>query len=215
MGYGGKAAEQARARELRAQSWTLAAIAAELGVARSSVSVWVRDVEFVPRARRMSLRRPSSLMLARQREIGELRAAGAATIGQLSEREFLVAGTALYAAEGAKRDGSVRFANTDPRMLLFFATWLRRFFDIDEGRLRMRLYLHQGLDIVAATAFWSELVQIPVRQFTRPYRAESKTTWRRTKHEMGCPCLVYSCARTHRRVTGLVAALLSPVSIPG
>ena len=105
MGYGGKVAEQERARELRARSWTLKEIAAELGVAKSSVSHWVRDIEFVPRARRMGPRRPSSLMLAKWREIEELRAAGLEAIGRLSEREFLVAGTALYAAEGAKRDG--------------------------------------------------------------------------------------------------------------
>ena len=102
MGNGGKVAEQERARQLRARSWTLAEIATELGVAKSSVSLWVRDVEFVPRARRMGPRRPSSLMLAKRQEIEELRAAGLGAIGQLSEKEFLVAGTALYAAEGAK-----------------------------------------------------------------------------------------------------------------
>lgn len=110
MGYGGKVAEQDRARALRVQSWTLAEIAAELGVAKSSVSLWVRDVDFVPRARRMAPRRPSSLMLAKQAEIEELRTAGLEAIGRLSEREFLVAGLALYAGEGAKQDGAVRQA---------------------------------------------------------------------------------------------------------
>ncbi len=52
MGYGGKVKEQLRARELRAQSWTLQDIATELGVSKSSVSLWVRDVDFVPNPRR-------------------------------------------------------------------------------------------------------------------------------------------------------------------
>lgn len=51
MGYGGKVSEQQRARELRARAWTLQAIATELGVSKSSVSLWVRDVEFVPNPR--------------------------------------------------------------------------------------------------------------------------------------------------------------------
>ena len=51
MGYGGKYVERARARELRAQAWTLQEIANELGVAKGSVSVWVRDVDFVPKPR--------------------------------------------------------------------------------------------------------------------------------------------------------------------
>jgi Homeodomain-like domain len=46
--------ERERARDLRAQAWTISEIAAELGVCRSSVSVWVRDVDFeeAPRAAR-------------------------------------------------------------------------------------------------------------------------------------------------------------------
>jgi transcriptional regulator with XRE-family HTH domain len=196
MGYGGKVAEQERARELRAKSWTLAEIAAEIGVARSSVSLWVRDVEFVPRARRMGPRRPSSLMLAKQQEIEELRVAGLEAIGRLSEREFLVAGVALYAGEGAKTDGTLKFANTDPRMILFFVTWLRRFYEPDETRLRMRLYLHEGLDIEKASRFWSDLTEIPRSQFTKPYRAASDRSIRTRKHPMGCPAVVYSCSHT-------------------
>lgn len=46
MGNRGKIAEQERARELRAQAWTLNEIVAELGVSKSSVSLWVRGVAF-------------------------------------------------------------------------------------------------------------------------------------------------------------------------
>lgn len=34
--------------------------------------------------------------------------------------------------------------------------WLRRFFEIDESRLRVQLYLHQGLDLAEAVTFWSQ-----------------------------------------------------------
>jgi len=102
-------------------------IAAELGVAKSSVSLWVRDVEFEPRPRRRGQRRgPNVLARRKQEEIERLRREGVMRIGQLSEREFLVAGIALYAGEGTKRDGAVTFANSDPRMILFFCVWLRR-----------------------------------------------------------------------------------------
>ncbi|CAN5194493.1 hypothetical protein BH24ACT1_BH24ACT1_03920 [soil metagenome] len=49
MGYRGKVVEQERARALRAQGWTMPEIAAELEVSKGSVSLWTRDVEFVPR----------------------------------------------------------------------------------------------------------------------------------------------------------------------
>jgi len=38
-------------------------------------------------------------------------------------------------------------------MMLLFCTWLRRFFDVDESRLRVHLYLHQGLDLDGASSF--------------------------------------------------------------
>jgi transcriptional regulator with XRE-family HTH domain len=52
MGYRGKVEEQERARVLRARNMTLQGIATALGVAKSSVSRWVRDVPFTPSKRR-------------------------------------------------------------------------------------------------------------------------------------------------------------------
>jgi Helix-turn-helix domain len=146
MGYRGKLAERERARRLRASGLPLAEIAARLGVSRSSVSVWVRDVAFEPHPRGTCGRRraPNALQRRKQAEIDRLLAEGRDRVGRLSEREFLVAGVALYAGEGSKRDGSVQFANSDWRMVAFFCSWLRRFFAIDESRLRVRLYLHEG-----------------------------------------------------------------------
>jgi hypothetical protein len=148
-------------------------------------------------------------------EIDRLVEEGRARVGRLSEREFLVAGVALYAREGAKRDGAVKFANSDPRMIGFYCAWLRRFFEIDEARLRVRLYLHQGLDLSASVAFWSELTGIPPAQFQKPYRAVPDPSIRRTKHVHGCVSIDYSCSATHRSIMGLVSALLGGAVIPG
>jgi hypothetical protein len=218
MGYRGKLAEQEAARGLRAQGWTLLEIATELGVAKSSVSLWVRDVAFVPRRPSGSPDRKRGLhpqRIAKLREIDALDREGIARVGIMSDQAFLVAGAALYAGEGSKTDGQVLFPNSDPRMIAFFCAWLRRFFDIDESRLRLRLYLHQGLDLDAATAFWAELTGIPPEQHTKPYRAVPDPSIRHAKHPMGCPAVRYGCARTHRAVMGLVRALLSSEALPG
>ena len=138
-----------------------------------------------------------------------MRLEGARRVGQLSEREFLMAGLAYYSGEGAKTDGAVKFANTDPRLVAFFLAWFRRFFEIDESRLRVRLYLHQGLDIDAANTFWSQLTGIPIGNFGQPYRAVPDPSIRRAKHPFGCVSVCYSCSRTHRLVMGMIEALLS------
>jgi hypothetical protein len=216
MGYGGKIREQHVARELRAQSWTLDAIARELGVSKSSVSLWVRDVEFTRKPRmRGPQSRPSSLHVRKLEEIARCDADGLHVVRSLDERAVLLVGTALYWGEGFKRDGTVGMANTDPGVLKMFVTWLRRCFAIDDARLRVRLYLHDGLDLQAAERYWSDLLDIPREQFRAPYRAVADDSRRLTKHLFGCPSVRYSDATLHRRVMGLVRALSSPTVFPG
>lgn len=209
MGYRGKLAERDRARSLRAAGWTMPDIAVELGVSKGSVSLWTRDVVVEMGPRRMRSPRSNRLRDARLAEIDEMNRVGVERIGELSEQAFLAAGAALYAGEGAKRDGRVVFANSDPAMITFFLTWLRHFFSPEEARLRIRLYLHQGLDIEAAMNHWSDLTSIPASQFTAPYRAIPDPSIRQNKHEFGCATVVYNCSRTHREVMGLCRALLS------
>lgn len=209
MGYRGKLAEQDEARKLRATGMTMPDIATRLGVSKGSVSLWTRDVAFEPVARRTPTKRgPNRLQRDKAAEIEAMAAEGRDLIGQLDERDLLIAGTALYAGEGAKADGRVKLANSDPRMIHLHCKWLRHFFDVEERRLRVHLYLHDGLDLEAATVYWSTLTAIPPMQFSRPYRAVPDAGIRHNKHEHGCPAIVYSCARTHRLVMGLVEALL-------
>ncbi|HEY5153085.1 MAG TPA: hypothetical protein VIJ47_00005, partial [Acidimicrobiales bacterium] len=107
-------------------------------------------------------------------------------------------------------------ANSDPRMIAFFCAWLRHFFDVDECRLRVQLYLHEGLDLDAAIAHWVALTAIPAEQFGKPYRAVPDPSIRTSRHEFGCPSIRYSCTRTHRAVMGLVQALLTcSFGLPG
>jgi transcriptional regulator with XRE-family HTH domain len=226
MGYRGKIDEQNRARDLRAEGWPYNDIAAELGVSKSSVSLWCRGVEIdeAAWAARASAnrnfgarnRRPNRLQLAKAAEIEACRQLARSWVAEVSGRDRFIAGIALYAGEGAKTEGAVKFANSDPRMILAFVTWLREFFQIDESRLRLRLYLHQGLDLSAANRFWSSITGIPEDQFGMPYRAVADPSIRRAKHPMGCPSVIYSCSRTLRTILGLQEALLSSVApLPG
>jgi transcriptional regulator with XRE-family HTH domain len=221
MGYRGKVEQQNQARDLRARGWTLSEICEEIGVSKASASLWCRDVdvdevELERRRRERNLagnegarrRGPNKLQRRKAAEIAETLEEGRRRVGFLSDREFLMAGLAYYSGEGAKRGGGVVFANSDPKVIAFFMTWLRRYFAIDESRLRLHLYLHQGLDLVEANAFWSQLTGIPESQFIRPYRAVADPSIRKSKHPLGCASIAYSCTRTLRSIMGMIEALL-------
>lgn len=98
-------------------------------------------------------------------------------------------------------------------MLGFFCRWLRHFFDVDEQRLRVALYLHEGLDLEAAISYWSGITRVPPSQFTKPYRAAPDAGISHSKYVHGCAAVRYSCARTHRAIMGLVAAMFGDAGL--
>lgn len=216
MGYRGKVVERQKARTLRAEAWTLQEIADEVGASRGTVSVWVRDVDFEPkprsRARKLG---PNKLERAKAAEIEGFRRSGIAEIGSLTDREFLMAGLALYAGDGAKSGGSVKFANSNPELIRLFCRWFRRFFDVDETRLRVRLYLHADLDLLAAVTHWADVTGIPATQFNRTYRAVVHETMRTNRHIYGCCHVAYNSTTEMRRLIGLMQALVSSSVDPG
>lgn len=125
---------RAQARELRLQGLDYEEIVAQLGVSKSSVSLWVRDL---PRPSRVSpaqcAGRTSERMRrywAAERPVRAARreaasAAAAASIGDLTDREILIAGAIAYLCEGAKnkphrRVDRVTFVNSDPKLISFF-----------------------------------------------------------------------------------------------
>jgi hypothetical protein len=216
MGYRGKLAERQQARQLRRAGLPLAEIAARLGVSKSSVSLWVRDVEFEPRAgpSRGRRRAPNALQRRRQAEIDRLVEEGRARIGRLSDREFLVAGSRCTRGRAARGWSPPLRQQRSPhdRVLLLLVTTVLRGRRVavagpplpprrpGSGR-RHRLLVGADRD--------------PPSQFGKPYRAVPDPSIRHAKHVHGCLTVSYSCSATHRSVMGLVSALLSNGAIPG
>jgi Homeodomain-like domain-containing protein len=176
-----KDTERAKARELRAQGLTYPQIAAELGVSKSSVSLWARDV---PRPepigytewRKRSAEASRNAWVVRRAVLEARReaqrAAAAAEVGPLSKRELLIAGAIAYWCEGAKskppRIGArVIFTNSDPHLVLLFL----RFLDgagVPRDQLIFRVQIHENAAVAAAQEFWLRLTGADPSQFRVP-----------------------------------------------
>ena len=197
-----KDAERAKARELRLQGLDYNRIAAELGVSKGSVSLWVRDL---PRPESLSYeecRRRAAEGVRRywaaERPIREAqreaaRVAAAAQIGALNDREILIAGAIAYWCEGAKnkpyrRGDQVIFMNSDPALIRFYMRFLA-VAGIERDRLRCRVQIHESADAEAAQQFWLEVTGLDTAQFRRPAlkRHNPKTVRKNTGHDYhGC-----------------------------
>ncbi|MBV9207798.1 MAG: hypothetical protein JO037_20890 [Actinobacteria bacterium] len=215
-----------KARDLRAQDLDYEEIAAALRVAKSSVSLWVRDM---PRPARLSYAecRKRSAEGARRYWEAErpareairtaARATAAAEIGHLTNRELLIAGAIAYWCEGAKSkpyrlSERVSFINSDPGLILLFL----RFLDmagIPRDRLRYRIHIHEGAEVEAVTRYWAELVMAAARQFQRPnLKRGNPRTHRRNIGADYRGCLevrVYQGCKFYRQIEGWAAGIVA------
>ena len=172
---------RAKARRLREQGLDYNRIAAELGVSKSSVSLWVRDL---PRPERLSYEECCKRVAEGVRRYWEAerpvreakreaaRAAAAAEIGALTQRELLIAGAIAYWCEGAKnkpyhRHDRVSFTNSDPALIMLFL----RFLDaagIGRNLIVYRVHIHETADVTGAERFWLDVTGAEPAQFRRP-----------------------------------------------
>ena len=207
---------RARARELRSQGLTYDAIRAELGVSKSSVSLWVRDL---PRPEPGAARERAG-NAARQRWDRELRRRNierrqtkleaGAQVGGLSDREVLLVGTALYWAEGSKdkayaRRERVELINSDPGLIRLFLRWLE-LLGVPRERWRCRVSIHETADLDGAVRYWSEVSGVPREAFGKEViKKHNPRTVRRNVGEeyRGCFAVrVLDSADLYRRIEG-------------
>jgi len=207
------------ARRLREQGYTYDQIAAKLGVSKSSVSLWVRDM---PRPARLSYEECRKRQVegvrryweverpAREAQREAARAAAAAEIGALTQRELLIAGAIAYWCEGAKskphnRRELVQFMNSDPEMILFFLRFLEAA-GIRRLQIHYRVCIHETADVAAAERFWLKVTGADPTQFhkTTLKRHNPKTVRKNVGDNYhGCLCVaVWQCADLYRRIEG-------------
>ena|SRR3989344_4600399 len=100
--------------------------------------------------------------------------------------------SALYWAEGGKYHGSpIVFTNTDPKLAELFITLLRKCYDVDENKFRIRLHLHYYHPIKKTQQFWSKLLNIPLNKFGKIHIKKRSLTKKFRKNFMGICFIKY------------------------
>jgi hypothetical protein len=210
---------------LRAQNRTYDEIATELGVSKSSVSLWVRDVPCRKRGhyvdsenRREGLRRYNEARAAERAAESE---AASAEIGELTDREVLISGAVAYWCEGSKskphrRANRVTFINSDPALIKFYLRFLGAV-GVSQDDLVFRVHIHESADVAAAQDFWLDLTGAQPEQFRSPtLKHHNPKTARKNVGEDYHGCLIVSVRRSaalYRRIEGWAAGIMSPSSL--
>ena len=190
-------------------------------MAKSSVSLWVRDIPcpqrfaYVHSERRLEgLRKFNEARSARHAAETE---AAAAEIGELTDREVLIAGAIAYWCEGTKNKPNrmanrVTFINSDPGLISFFLRFLGAA-GVNRDDLILRLYIHENADAEAAQRFWLEVTGTQPGQFRSPALKHHIPKTHRTnvgENYHGCLRIdVRRSAALYRKIEGWASAAMT------
>ncbi|MBP9728351.1 MAG: hypothetical protein KBD27_03155 [Candidatus Moranbacteria bacterium] len=169
--------EKEKAILLRKQGLSYNEILRVVPVAKSTLSVWLKDIGLAKaHKQRLTEKRKQAQQKAQQacRDIritreAEIIKTAQQEIGKINRREFWLIGSALYWAEGSKQKPNlvsqkVSFNNSDPKMILLFDKWIKEFCERNSDSLIYSIYIHTTGDVERAKKFWSELLKTPIEK---------------------------------------------------
>ncbi len=209
--------EKKKAIALRKQGYSFREISDQLGIAKSTTSLWLRDVKLSRKAQK----RIRDLGVNGRKKAVETnkakRVAEDVEIARKVEEYFTsrsqridsrIACALLYWGEGSKYNGnaSVSFINADPVMIKYFLRVFRDSFDLDEKKFRALVHVHEYHNIEEQVRFWSAVTSIPVEQFHKSYQKKNSGKNKKENYQ-GCVSVTYSDIRIYKELMFIIKKL--------
>jgi len=210
----GKLIEEAK--HLRVNGLSLKEISENLGISKSTASVWLRHVNLPTKAKeRISnlgiCGRAKALETSRRKREKE----NAVIIDKVKDHlikakiDLKVACSLLYWGEGTKHksNSAVSFTNSDPEMISYFLYVFRNSFNLNEKKFRALIHLHEYHNAEKQLKFWSEVTKIPVSQFYRSY-LKKNTGKNKKENYPGCINIRYFDSKIYRELIFTIRKLI-------
>lgn len=175
--------EHKKAILLRKKGLSIKKIAIKLRISSSTANIWLKNVKLTREQKERLYKNAHDPFFGKrkqhvlnqikkkEREINKEKKLGIKDIGKLTARELFISGVGLYWAEGFKKDRRLGFANSDPSMIKLFIKWLTGYCNVpkDQIRLRVCLNISHNHRIKEVEKYWSELTEIPLNHFQKPF----------------------------------------------
>jgi len=216
-----KIKEREKAMRLRKGGKSIREIASVVGVSKSTVSYWCRDI---------SLSAKQIELLADQQAMGVLKSAerkrrdrkqrtknmmekGGRDVGVLTERDLFMIGLALYWGEGYKQGSQeTALTNSDPAIIVLFIRWLKEIYGVSKNDLILRVSInsvHKNRE-KEVKKYWVDVTGVPLKQFTKTsfIKAKVKKIYKnRDEHYGTLRVKVRRGTDLRRRILGSIEAL--------
>lgn len=162
-----------QAIRLRRQGYSYSLINAQLGVSKSTMSYWFKNIPFTPnkivsdRIENSAMRAGLARHLTRLEEIKALQIEGERELGTLSQRDLWLLGIGVYIGEGAKSTESIRISNSDPAVIRLAIRWLREICDMSDDNFSVRIHLYPDCNEQNALLYWQKVTGLSADNFRK------------------------------------------------
>ena len=223
-----KSNERNKAIKLLQKGESIKEIAKKIGVSKSSVSIWCRDV-ILTKAQVKKLHesmikgsyagRMKGARMQYERRLKVIEAAeihGRAEIENLSTRDLLISFISLYWGEGSKKSRQFAINNSDSDMVRFIIKALRRLWGIKKERFVLTI----GINEVhrkrnrAVINYWSKITGMPKDQFRKTIfiKAKNKKHYDNFKTHYGTLTVkVKKSSDLYYKTMGLIKGLVDSI----
>ncbi|HNV12963.1 MAG TPA: hypothetical protein PK686_03770 [bacterium] len=163
-----------KAKKLRAKGYSFREISEVLKVSKSTASLWTRNLDLNINAKnRLNnleiVGRKKAIITIKKKKKEELleinNNCNVLRDKKYDRDDYKLFLALLYWGEGAKTNGSLKFINSDSRMIRIFLFLLRKSFSIDENKLSACIHLHEYHDKEEMINFWSQVSGIGENKF--------------------------------------------------
>ena len=168
-----------RAISLRKKGFTYRDIMKEIPVSKSLLSGWFRFLELSPEEEsQLKERAQTNRDNGKSRSIVSNRAKRATRekIAFKEARELFeifkedsqfILGVGLFWAEGSKRTSSLQFVNSDSKMIKFMISWFKKYLQISEDRISLRIFTHADFKLEKYEDFWQNELELSPSQLKK------------------------------------------------
>ena len=195
--------DKRRAIELRRSGKSYRSIENELGIAKSTLSGWLKDVhltqaqskrlhqnwlEGLERARKMA---SQVHVTTKKNSINMHKREAKETVNSMkidkNLLEIMLVG--LYLGDGFKVNGRVGLGNSNPRIVKLFLTLIRVLYTINEDKIRVQIFARMDQKETELIQYWSDLLTVPMTQFHKT-QFDKRTAISKTKSNYYGVCAV-------------------------
>lgn len=187
---------KSKAIKLRRSALSYSEILKQIPVAKSTLSLWLRDVGLSKRQKqRLTEKKLASALRggeARRRQRIErttkIKAEAKKEVEELIQNPLWIVGTVLYWAEGSKEKEwrpheKVKFSNMDANSHRIFIKWLIEFCNVGVKDITYSLYIHRTANLKKAKSFWTKTLDISENDLRVYFKNSNQKTVRKNTND--------------------------------